>query len=162
MKLCHFSWPWKAGKRGKLEQGKTKSSPFDRRMKYLKKLTVSGWCGTTCVGQKMFLHQNLQARIWKKSHSFRPSTVALSLLETSLWHKQGSRTSWNVFKKTRNRFPSYKQTLMARSLPLSWRKRYMTLLQRFMETWSAKFYLPHSMRTTLICLRIVDHRMGKG
>lgn len=73
MKLCYFSWPWK-GKPSKSEQRKNKPLPFNRWIKYLKKLTVSGWCGTTWAGQKIFLHQNLQTSIWKKSHSSRLST----------------------------------------------------------------------------------------
>lgn len=126
VKLCNFTWPWR-GKLNKVIQGKNKSSLFTQMGEIFGEIDCFRLMWTTWVEQEIFFRQNLQKSTdFKKSRSFPPTTVAFSLLETSLFLKQGSRTSWNVLKKTLNRFPFYKQPLIARSLSLSWRKRFIT------------------------------------
>lgn len=121
VKLCNFTWPWR-GKLNKVIQGKNKSSLFTQMGEIFGEIDCFRLMWTTWVEQEIFFRQNLQKSILK-NHVPSPQQL---LLETSLFLKQGSRTSWNVLKKTLNRFPFYKQPLIARSLSLSWRKRFIT------------------------------------
>lgn len=121
VKLCNFTWPWR-GKLNKVIQGKNKSSLFTQMGEIFGEIDCFRLMWTTWVEQEIFFRQNLQKSILK-NHVPSPQQL---LLETSLFLKQGSRTSWNVLKKTLNRFPFYKQPLMARNLSLSWRKWFIT------------------------------------